>query len=112
MSDDKESGGVQSAEVALHLLRVLAEGGGNMVLSRLAAAAGMPAAKAHRYVVSLMRAGFVEQPGRDGNYGLGAQALRLGARCARPSRRHGIGDRQHFRSARRNGSNRVAGDLE
>lgn len=78
MDEDKGTGGVQSAEVALHLLRVLAEEGGNMPLSRLASCAKMPAAKAHRYVVSLMRAGFVDQAGRYGYYSLGAQALHVG----------------------------------
>lgn len=78
MQDDKIAAGVQSAEVALGLLRVLAEEGGDLPLSRLAAAAGMPAAKVHRYVVSLQRAGFVEQAGRSANYTLGGEALRVG----------------------------------
>lgn len=78
MSEDKEAGGVQSAEVVLHLLRVLAEQGGALPLSRLASCANMPASKAHRYVVSLVRAGFVDQAGRHGNYSLGAQALHVG----------------------------------
>lgn len=78
VQDEKIAGGVQSAEVALGLLRVLAEEGGDLPLSRLAAAAGMPAAKVHRYVVSLQRAGFVEQAGRSANYTLGGEALRVG----------------------------------
>lgn len=78
MQDEKLAAGVQSAEVALGLLRVLAEGGGDLSLSRLAAAAGMPPAKVHRYVVSLQRAGFVEQAGRSANYTLGGEALRVG----------------------------------
>lgn len=78
MAGEPESGGVQSAEVALNLLRALAEGGGALSLSRLAAAVNMPTAKAHRYVVSLIRAGFVEQAERNGHYSLGVQALRVG----------------------------------
>lgn len=78
MQDEKSAGGVQSAEVALRLLRVLAENGGDVSLSRLALAAAMPAAKAHRYVVSLQRAGFIAQAGRSANYALGGETLRAG----------------------------------
>ncbi len=78
VQDEKSAAGVQSAEVALRLLRVLAEEGGDLPLSRLATAAGMPAAKAHRYVVSLQRAGFIEQAARSANYTLGGEALRVG----------------------------------
>lgn len=78
MADDREAGGVQSAQVALALLSILAERGGSLPLSQLAAAADMPPAKAHRYVVSLIRAGFVEQAGRQGAYCLGRNALRVG----------------------------------
>jgi DNA-binding IclR family transcriptional regulator len=78
VQDERAAGGVQSAEVALRILRVLAENGGDLSLSRLAAAAQMAPAKAHRYVVSLMRAGFVEQAGRSATYTLGGEALRVG----------------------------------
>lgn len=70
--------GVQSAEVALALLRMLGELGGSASLSAIAGAANIAPAKAHRYMVSLMRAGFVEQTSRTGAYRLGAQALRVG----------------------------------
>ena len=69
--------GVQSAEVALRLLRVLVEFGKPMMLRDLAAQAHMPPAKAHRYLVSLARQGFVEQEGSGGLYNLGAYALEL-----------------------------------
>ena len=47
------------------LLRVLSEAAGPARLADLARATGMPSAKAHRYMVSLVRAGLVEQdPGR------------------------------------------------
>src|SRR5690349_12895735 len=72
------SGGVQSVEVAMHLLATLAELGGEKGLNALAAAAGMPPAKAHRYLVSLTRAGFVEQDPATGRYALGGQAVWVG----------------------------------
>lgn len=48
------------------------------MLRDLAAQAGMPAAKAHRYLVSLGRMGLVEQQVETGLYDLGAFALELG----------------------------------
>ena len=49
-----------------------------MMLRDLAAAAHMPAAKAHRYLVSLTRMQLVEQQKDTGMYDLGAYALDLG----------------------------------
>lgn len=49
-----------------------------MKLRDLAAACGLPAAKAHRYLVSLVRAGLAAQAERAGGYDLGPLALRLG----------------------------------
>ncbi|GAB3543905.1 IclR family transcriptional regulator [Noviherbaspirillum agri] len=70
--------GIQSVEVAGPLLRALAQASGPLSLSTLAANAGMPAAKAHRYLVSLIRVGLVEQDAGTGLYDLGALALELG----------------------------------
>src|SRR5690348_7719291 len=71
-------GGVQSIEVGMRLLTALAEAGGEKGLNALAAAAGMPPAKAHRYLVSLTRSGFVEQDAATGRYALGTQAVWVG----------------------------------
>jgi len=49
-----------------------------MALKDLAAAAGMAAAKAHPYLVSLGKIGLVEQDRASGRYGLGPLALQLG----------------------------------
>uniref|UniRef100_UPI00333FBF3E IclR family transcriptional regulator n=1 Tax=Castellaniella defragrans TaxID=75697 RepID=UPI00333FBF3E len=67
----KSSQGVQSVEVGLDLFRVLAAAGGPIGLSDLARQAGIHRAKAHRYLVSLARAGWVEQDPGSGQYGLG-----------------------------------------
>jgi DNA-binding IclR family transcriptional regulator len=69
--------GVQSVEVAGHLLKALAGLEGPQTLSALSAAAGLPAAKAHRYLVSLIRAGFVEQ-NTEGKYDFGGAARLIG----------------------------------
>lgn len=70
--------GIQSVEVAAPLLRALADAAGALSLSMLARGAGMPAAKAHRYLVSLIRVGLVQQDAQSGTYDLGALALDLG----------------------------------
>jgi DNA-binding IclR family transcriptional regulator len=70
--------GVQSVEVAGHLLKTLATLDGPQTLSALAAAAGLSPAKAHRYLVSLIRAGFVEQSASDGRYDFGGAARLIG----------------------------------
>lgn len=70
--------GIQSVEVAGPLLRELAQASGPLALSTLAKNAGMPAAKAHRYLVSLIRVGLVEQNAASGLYDLGGLALELG----------------------------------
>jgi DNA-binding IclR family transcriptional regulator len=70
--------GIQSIEVGFRLLRVLAATNRPMMLRDIAKGAGMPAAKAHRYMVSFMRIGLVEQDSASGRYDLGSYALDLG----------------------------------
>jgi DNA-binding IclR family transcriptional regulator len=70
--------GIQSIEVGVPLLRVLADHGAPMMLRDLAMTAGMPAAKAHRYLVSFVRTGLVTQDPLSGRYDLGHFALELG----------------------------------
>jgi DNA-binding IclR family transcriptional regulator len=70
--------GIQSIEVGFRLLDVLATTNRPMMLRDIAKGAGMPAAKAHRYMVSFLRIGIVEQDASSGRYDLGAYALELG----------------------------------
>jgi hypothetical protein len=77
--DEDSRQGIQSIEVGVPLLRVLADHGAPMMLRDLAKAAGMPAAKAHRYLVSFVRTGLVIQDAnQSGRYDLGHFALDLG----------------------------------
>jgi DNA-binding IclR family transcriptional regulator len=78
MNKRKSQQGVQSIEVGGRLLQALAQAERPQMLRDLAAAAAMPAAKAHRYLVSLARMGLVEQQTETGLYDLGAFALQLG----------------------------------
>lgn len=70
--------GIQSVEVGFSLLQVLAASAGPLMLRDLAAAAGMSAAKAHRYLVSFQRLALVVQDAGSTRYDLGPAALKLG----------------------------------
>ena len=74
----RPSKGIQSVEVGGRLLLALAAHGAPMMLRDLAQAAGMPATKAHPYLVSFGQIGLIEQDSTTGWYRLGALALRLG----------------------------------
>jgi DNA-binding IclR family transcriptional regulator len=74
----KERAGIQSVEVGFTLLDVLARAPGPLMLRDLAAAAGMSAAKAHRYLVSFQRLELVTQDDASTRYDLGPAALKLG----------------------------------
>src|SRR3954454_11352718 len=71
-------GGVNSVEVAGDLLRALSETAGPARLADLARMTSIPPAKVHRYLVSLIRAGLVEQDRATSRYDLGPLALRAG----------------------------------
>jgi DNA-binding IclR family transcriptional regulator len=70
--------GIQSVEVGFSLLDVLTDSSGPLMLRDLAAASGMNAAKAHRYLVSFQRLGLVAQDAGSARYDLGPAALKLG----------------------------------
>lgn len=79
MSDELEGKhGVQSLEVGMGILRAMVNGHRSMMLKDIAAAAEMPPSKAHRYLVSLIRAGLVEQDPMTSRYDLGPFALNIG----------------------------------
>ncbi len=74
----KERAGIQSVEVGFGLLEVLSKAAGPLMLRDLAAAAGMSAAKAHRYLVSFQRLQLVVQDASSTRYDLGPASLKLG----------------------------------
>lgn len=75
---NKARAGIQSVEVGFALIDALARASGPLMLRDLAAAAGMSAAKAHRYLVSFQRLGLVSQDPASTRYDLGPAALRMG----------------------------------
>ena len=78
VEETKDRRGIQSIEVGGQLLLALGRTGKPMVLKELAREAGMPAAKAHPYLVSFARLGLIEQDLLTGRYELGPQLLQLG----------------------------------
>ena len=70
--------GIQSIEVGGALLQALVRHGAPMILKDLAREAGMPAAKAHPYLVSFGKLGLIEQDPLTGRYGLGGFSLQMG----------------------------------
>lgn len=75
---EKERRGIQSVEVGAQLLLVLGQHGRPMPLKDLSKAAGMPTGKAHPYLVSYAKVGFVVQDAVTGYYWLGPTAIQLG----------------------------------
>lgn len=73
---------IQSVERGFGLIRCLEIAPGALSLKELAACAGMPASKAHLYLVSFRRAGLVAQEST-GRYALGPYALQLGLAALR-----------------------------
>ena len=79
--EHKEQRAVQSVEIGGRLLLALAEHPGPMTLKDLAAKAGLPASRAHTYLVSFGRLRLIEQDLVTGRYALGAAALQVGLSC-------------------------------
>ena len=73
-----ESLGIQSLDSALRVLKALSHIDGPVSLTELARQMDMPTSKVHRYLVSFVNAGLVQQAGRSGKYDLGTGALELG----------------------------------
>lgn len=70
--------GVQGVEIGLRIAFHLAEARRPLSLGDLAKAAGLAPSKVHRYLVSLGRAGVIEQSPLNNRYDLGRGALVLG----------------------------------
>ena len=69
--------GIKSLEIGLSIFRALVEARRTVTLTELAGFASLHPSTVHRYCVSLIRGGLVEQDER-GKYGLGPYAFNLG----------------------------------
>jgi IclR family transcriptional regulator, acetate operon repressor len=77
VKDGQASSGVQSVERAFELLEVLADAGGELSLSQIAASSALPMPTIHRIVRTLVNRGYVRQlPSR--RYALGPRLINLG----------------------------------
>lgn len=79
---ERATGGVQSLERAFDLLEVLADAGGVLGLSDLAARSGLPMPTIHRLVQTLVRLGYLRQDASR-RYTLGPRLIRLGETAGR-----------------------------
>jgi DNA-binding IclR family transcriptional regulator len=70
--------GIQSVELAVDLLGIFEGAAGPLSLKALGGKMDMPMSSVHRYLVSLRRAGLVQQESLTGLYDLGPMALQLG----------------------------------
>ena len=91
MSEIDGKHGVQSLEIGMRVLQVIVNGHRAMALKDITALARMSSAKAHRYLVSLVRTGMVEQDSLTSRYDLGPLAMTLGLVAA--DRQDGVGGR-------------------
>ena len=76
--EQKSRRGIQSVEIASRLLMCMSRHVRPMALKDIAQGAGISANKAHPYMVSFLKVGFVSQDGGSGYYELGPLALQLG----------------------------------
>jgi IclR family transcriptional regulator, acetate operon repressor len=76
------SGGVQSLERAFELLERMADAGGEVGLSELAASTGLPLPTIHRLMRTLVACGYVRQQANR-RYALGPRLIRLGESASR-----------------------------
>jgi IclR family transcriptional regulator, acetate operon repressor len=82
MSDRAQPGSVQSVDRAFSLLEHLADGGGSLSLSELAARSELPMPTIHRLIRSLVSQGYVRQePSK--RYAIGPRMIRLGESASR-----------------------------
>ena len=76
--DKPEQKGIQSVEIASRVLNALVQVGGETSLKWLCADTGLSPSRIHAYLVSLRRAGLVEQNPVSGQYHLGLLARQIG----------------------------------
>lgn len=74
---------VQSAETGMAVLKGLAAIGGSASLTALSAHVGENPAKVHRYLLSLMQEGLVDQDGTSQRYVLGPELIQIGLAAMR-----------------------------
>src|SRR5262245_29428755 len=82
-SSTSSQGGIKAVEIGARVLLALERGRGPLPLSAIAAESDLHPAKAHRYLLSLVRSGLATHDASTGNYDLGPAASRLGVEALR-----------------------------
>ena len=70
--------GIQSVEIGLRVIDALRDAPGPLSLKALAAASGLPISNCHRYCVSFVRSGYMQQDATTGRYDLGERLIQSG----------------------------------
>ena len=70
--------GIQSVEIGLRVIDALRAAPGPLSLKALAAVADLPISNCHRYCVSFVRSGYMQQDARSGRYDLGPRLIQAG----------------------------------
>jgi DNA-binding IclR family transcriptional regulator len=81
LSGSSHQRGVGSVEITTRILEAMLQSTGGQALRDIAQRASLSAARVHPYLVSLIKAGMVEQDAAGSQYRLGHLALRLGLAC-------------------------------
>jgi len=74
---------IQSLDIAISVLQIMAEHGKPMMLSEISEISGEAASKLHRYLSTLSQMGFVVQREKHGAYALGRSCIQLGLAAMR-----------------------------
>ena len=74
----KASKGINSVEVGIRVLDVMADADGPMALKNISRESGLSPSQTHRYLASLLRQRMVVQDPLTGQYDLGRAAIRIG----------------------------------
>src|SRR3546814_2090430 len=88
--DDEEAKrkSIQSVEIGVSVLKVLADAEGPQRLRDIAAVSGLSRSQAHRYLLSYANTGMVRQDSESGLYELGPLAITIGLAGLRRSEEH------------------------
>lgn len=76
--DNSPRKSIQSVEIGVRVLLALVKAGDGAYLREVAENSGLSRSQAHRYLLSFVNTGVVEQEQKSGRYSLGSLAVRLG----------------------------------
>jgi DNA-binding IclR family transcriptional regulator len=81
LEEETKSQGIQSIEVGMHILKIIAEAGKPLSITEIAILCDTSKSKLHRYLTSFVRTGMLEK-NQDAKYILGTEIIRLGLKAS------------------------------